>query len=122
LNQSKVVGEKVLGDINVGIIQDAVGLELEVMGLRIGDLVGLEILGLKLGVTVGSEVVGLVVTEPRRVGDLMGLEVLGLWGTLVDRSDVMGRAFMIFVALLLPPSTPPPTSLALDTLDLLNTR
>ena len=32
LNQSKVVGEKVLGDINVGIIQDAVGLE--VMGLR----------------------------------------------------------------------------------------
>ena len=110
-----------LGDINVDIIQDAVGLELEVMGLRMGDLVGLEILGLWLGDNVGSEVVGLVVTEPRRVGDLMGLEVLGLWGTLVDRSDVMGRAFMIFVALLLPPP-PTPTSLALDTLDLLNAR
>ena len=81
-----------LGDINVDIIQDAVGLELEVMGLRMGDLVGLEILGLWLGDNVGSEVVGLVVIEPRRVGDLMGLEVLGLWGTLVDRSDVMGRA------------------------------
>ena len=113
------MGEKVLGDINVGIIQDAVGLE--VMGLRIGDLVGLEVLGLWLGDNIGSEIVGLEVTEPRRVGDLMGLEVLGLWGTLVDRSDVMGRAFMIFVALLLPPP-PTPTSLALDTLDLLNTR
>ena len=112
--------DKLLGDINVGIIQDAVGLELEVMALRMGDLVGLEVFGLWLGDNVGSEVVGLVVTEPRRVGDLMGLEVLGLWGTLVDRSDVMGRAFMIFVALLLPPPTP--TSLALDTLDLLNTR